>query len=67
MNFKVVFASLLALLLVVFTAQNAEVVEIRFLFWKLEMSRAIVLFGVGGIGALVGWAVASMSHLASND
>ena len=65
MNFKVVIAGLLALLLVVFTVQNAEVVEIRFLFWKLEMSRAIVLFGVGGIGSLVGWAVASMSYMAS--
>lgn len=55
MNFKVVFAGLLALLLVVFTAQNAEVMELRFLFRKLEMSREIVLFGVGGIGSLVGW------------
>lgn len=56
MNFKLWIALLLALLLVVFAAQNYQVAELRFLFWKLEMSRSILMLGVflGGIavGAL---------------
>ena len=37
----------------------------HFVFWKLEMSPAIVL--VGGIGSLVSWAIVSRSYLASDD
>lgn len=32
-----------------------EVVEVRFLFWKLEMSRALMLPGVLAIDVLIGW------------
>ena len=45
----------LLVLVVVFTVQNVEVVEIRFLFWKLEMSRALMIFGVLVGGILIGW------------
>lgn len=55
------------LLFVVFTAQNAEVVEVRFLLWKLEMSRAIVLIGLFGLGLAIGWGAKSVSHMTSRD
>lgn len=48
-------ALLLAGLLMVFTVQNYEVVEVRFLFWSVEMSRAIMVFGVFATGMVLGW------------
>ncbi len=42
-------------LAVVFTVQNVEVVEIRFLFWRIEMSRALMIFAVLVAGILMGW------------
>jgi putative membrane protein len=61
MNFKLVTALIVAGLLVVFTAQNYQVVELRFLIWRLEMSRAILIFGVFAAGILSGWLVSSVS------
>ncbi len=68
MNFKVAVALIVAGLLVVFTAQNYQVVELRFLIWHVEMSRAILIFGVFAAGLLSGWLVSSVSsrkHLPS--
>ena len=45
----------LLLIVVVFTAQNHEVIELRFLAWSVEMSRALIIFLAFCGGALVGW------------
>jgi uncharacterized integral membrane protein len=55
MRWKLYAAVLLAVVVVLFTAQNVQVVEVRFLFWRLEMSRVLLLLGVFGAGALAGW------------
>lgn len=60
MNFKVVVALIVAGLLVVFTVQNYQVVELRFLIWQIEMSRAILMFGVFAAGILSGWLISSV-------
>jgi uncharacterized integral membrane protein len=44
-----------ALLFATFVAQNAEVVEVQFLFWKTQASRALVLLGTFALGLIVGW------------
>jgi uncharacterized integral membrane protein len=54
-NLRLALIVTVATLLVIFTAQNYEVVELRFLFWKLEMSRAILMFGFLSAGSLIGW------------
>jgi len=45
----------------IFVLQNTEVVEITFLFWRLELSRVILLLGAIALGAimgvLVGWEI----------
>ena len=38
----------------IFILQNTEVVDIRFLFWKLSLSRVILLMGSLLIGILAG-------------
>lgn len=45
----------LVVLVVVFTLQNTQVVEVRWLFWKLSMSRVLLIFLLLVIGALLGW------------
>lgn len=42
-------------LLVVFTIQNVEIVQVHFLLWTLEIRRAFLLFVVLACGVLIGW------------
>lgn len=42
-------------LFVIFVAQNTQVVEVRFFFWKAEASRILVLLGTFAVGFVVGW------------
>lgn len=47
----------LGILLLVVLLQNTQVVSVRFLFWKLSMSRIILLPLVMFIGFIVGFFV----------
>lgn len=38
-----------------FLLQNTRVVEVRFLFWKVGMSRALMLLGALALGFAGGW------------
>lgn len=55
MNWKWLLVSILLLLLVIFTAQNYQIVEIKFLFWSFKTSRAIILFSTLLTGIVTGW------------
>ena len=60
MNWKLWVVLVLLGLLGIFVLQNTRVVEVRFLFWRLEMSRALMLFGVLGAGLVVGWLLGTL-------
>ncbi len=51
---RIVFL-VIALLFATFVLQNAQVVEVRFLFWQTEASRALVLLGILVFGLIAGW------------
>jgi uncharacterized integral membrane protein len=55
MNFKITLVVILACLVLIFVAQNIEVVTVRFLFWEISMSSAILLFFSLLIGFIIGW------------
>lgn len=55
MNYKLIFSLFLVGLLIIFIVQNVAVMEIRFLFWKLSMSRSIMIFFVLVAGIIIGW------------
>ena len=55
MQIKLVISIVLAGLAVIFIVQNAAVVDIQFLFWKISMSRALFMFFMLAIGIFVGW------------
>ena len=55
MNVKLISGMILAGLAVVFIIQNAAVMELRFLFWTLSMSGALLMFLVVSAGIILGW------------
>jgi len=58
MNIKAYIGLALLLLVVIFIMQNATVVDIQFLFWKISMSRSLMIFFVLAIGIIIGWITA---------
>lgn len=58
-NVKLIVGLVLLALLLVFIIQNAAIVELRFLFWKLSMSRSLVILFVLLIGLIIGWFASS--------
>ena len=61
---RIVFL-VLGLLFATFIIQNSEVVQVRFLFWGAQASRALVLLGAFILGVLVGWASGRVTRRAS--
>lgn len=59
MNYRLTAVLVLLGLVVVFVTQNAAVVEIRFLFWALDVSRAVVIFLALAVGVVAGWILRS--------
>ncbi len=59
-HFKLILALVLIGLVVLFAVQNYEVVQLRLLFWSVEMSRALLLFLVLATGIGLGWIVRSL-------
>ena len=55
MNVKLIIGIILAGLAVVFIIQNASVIELRFLFWKLAMSGALLMILILSTGIVLGW------------
>jgi uncharacterized integral membrane protein len=54
-NAKLIIGTLLAGLAVVFLIQNITVIDMRFLFWKLSMSRSIWMVLILMAGIILGW------------
>lgn len=63
MKFKTILALIFATVIVVFSLQNVEVTDVRFLFWKLSMSRVLIILGSFAIGVLVGILVSMKKKL----
>jgi uncharacterized integral membrane protein len=54
MNIRRVATIVFGLLYAVFVIQNTQVVEVRFLFWSTQISRALVLAGTFILGFVSG-------------
>jgi putative membrane protein len=67
MQFKMYLTLALLLLVVIFTVQNATVVPVNFLFWKIEISRALLIFFTFVIGVIVGWVAHSYKQHARHN
>ena len=55
MNPRVIASLVLTGLIVLFVVQNAALVQVQFLLWTVELSRALLIFVVLAVGIVVGW------------
>lgn len=61
MKLKTILAIVFATIIVIFSIQNVEVTDVKFLFWKLSMSRVLIILGSFALGVMVG-VLASMKR-----
>jgi len=61
---KIILGVLLGFIVALFIIQNTEVTEVRFLFWSVAMSRALMYFLLFALGIFTGWLLhaASVRH-----
>lgn len=64
---KISAVMIILMLVVVFTLQNTEPMAIRFLFWRLSLSGALMLFLVFALGMLSGFFLNMLKYEATND
>ena len=57
---KFIIGIILGAVVVLFIAQNLEVVEITFIAWTLYVSRAIVVLVIFLFGLIIGWLAKSL-------
>ena len=55
MKAKLIIGAILAGLAVLFIVQNTSVMDLRFLFWTLSMSGALLMILILSAGILLGW------------
>ena len=63
MSYKLILTLLLTGLVLIFVIQNASVVEIKYLLWSFEISRALLYFILFSAGIIIGWLLNSYSKL----
>ncbi len=59
MNFKLILGAAVLLAALVFSVQNAGVVDVQILVWKFSLSLSLVIFATLAAGLIGGWAVTS--------
>lgn len=52
---KLIAGAVLVLLVLVFVFQNTDVVDLRFLFWTVTMSRVLLAMLFLIVGLILGW------------
>ena len=55
MKIRQIVLLVLLVLILIFVLQNTRVVEVRILFWRVAMSRSLMLIAAFLIGLLGGW------------
>jgi uncharacterized integral membrane protein len=63
MTFKLVITTALIILVMIFAVQNAAVVDIKLLFWDVEIPRSLLIFMMLFIGIVIGWFLRSVFRI----
>jgi len=63
MKIKFAFGLLLLVTALIFSLQNAAVVDVKFLTWRFTTSLALVFFVTLAVGLIGGWAVSGALRL----
>jgi len=67
MKLKTILAIVFATVIVVFSLQNSEVTDVKFLFWKISTSRVLIILGSFAVGVLVGILVSMKRKLINTN
>lgn len=67
MRAKTIIVLIIAVLLVIIIVQNTQVVTLRLFFWKISMSRIIILALTLLVGFALGYAVAGIGATRARD
>ena len=59
---KLIIGVILGIFILIFIFQNTTVVDIQLLFWRISMSRALVVLIVFAVGMILGWILCSVRH-----
>ncbi len=62
MKFKTIVVLAIIVLIVIIFIQNTEVVEFKIFFWKLQMSRIILMPGILLVGFIIGYITAKINR-----
>ena len=62
MKFKTVLTLIIIFLILVIFAQNTQVVEVKIFFWKISMSRIILLPAILLSGFILGYIAAKLNR-----
>ena len=57
---KLTLSLVLVGVVLLFTLQNTQIVEVQLLFWKLSMSRVLLILLLLAVGAILGWVAHSV-------
>ena len=63
MGIKFFLGAFLLLIVLIFSVQNAAVVEVRFFGWSFLVSLAVVIFAAMALGFFGGWILLSAAKL----
>ena len=66
MKTKTILILIFAAIIVVFSLQNAEITDVKFLFWKLSISKVLIILGSFAIGVLLGILISQKRKITSN-
>ncbi len=66
MRLRLLITLVLLIFVMIFAVQNAEVVEIRLLFWDVSFPRSLLIFLMLLIGITIGWFSRAMYRLSRN-
>jgi len=67
MRFKTILILIFAAIIVIFSLQNAEITDVKFLFWKLSISRVLVILGSFAIGIFLGILISQKRKITNNN
>ncbi|WP_036841140.1 lipopolysaccharide assembly protein LapA domain-containing protein [Polaribacter sp. Hel_I_88] len=66
MKTKTILILIFAAIIVVFSLQNAEITDVKFLFWKLSISKVLIILGSFAIGVLLGILISQKRKITNN-
>jgi uncharacterized integral membrane protein len=61
MRTKIEITIVLLLLVIVFTVQNSDPVSVTLWFWKISISKALLIFSLLAVGVVLGLIVGSLA------